>query len=44
VPGLYVADGAALPSSVSVDPSLTIMAVARHIAAGMHDRRGRGGA
>jgi choline dehydrogenase-like flavoprotein len=44
VPGLYVADGAALPGSVSVDPSLTIMAVARHIAAGMHDRRGRDGA
>jgi choline dehydrogenase-like flavoprotein len=28
-----VADGAALPGSVSVDPSLTIMAVARRIAA-----------
>jgi hypothetical protein len=36
VPGLYVADGAALPGSVSVDPSLTIMGVARWIAAGMH--------
>jgi len=42
--GLYVADGAALPGSVSVDPSLTIMAVARHVAAGMHERHGRGGA
>lgn len=42
--GLYVADGAALPGSVSVDPSLTIMGVARHIAAGLHDRHGRDGA
>lgn len=33
--GLYVADGAALPGSVSVDPSLTIMAVARFVAAGI---------
>lgn len=38
VKGLYVADGAALPGSVSVDPSLTIMAVARHIAAGIAAR------
>lgn len=44
MPGLYVADGAALPGSVSVDPSLTIMAVARHIAAGLHEARGRAGA
>lgn len=42
--GLYVADGAALPGSVSVDPSLTIMGVARHIAAGLHERHGRHGA
>jgi choline dehydrogenase-like flavoprotein len=38
LPGLYVADGAALPGSVSVDPSLTIMGVARFIAAGIHER------
>jgi choline dehydrogenase-like flavoprotein len=44
VRGLYVADGAALPGSVSLDPSLTIMAVARWIAAGMHERHGREGA
>jgi choline dehydrogenase-like flavoprotein len=44
VRGLYVADGAALPGSVSVDPSLTIMGVARWIAAGLHERRGRDGA
>ena len=44
VRGLYVADGAAVPTSVSVDPSLTIMAVARHIAAGMHERHGSRGA
>jgi choline dehydrogenase-like flavoprotein len=42
--GLYVADGAVLPSSVSVDPSLTIMGVARWIAAGLHERSGRAGA
>jgi choline dehydrogenase-like flavoprotein len=41
--GLYIADGAALPGSVSVDPSLTIMGVARWIAAGIHDRHGRQG-
>jgi cholesterol oxidase len=44
VTGLYVADGAALPGSVSVDPSLTIMGVARWIAAGLHERSGRAGA
>jgi choline dehydrogenase-like flavoprotein len=42
--GLYVADGAALPGSVSVDPSLTIMAVARHIAASIHGATSRAGA
>ncbi len=41
VKGLYVADGAAVPTSVSVDPSITIMGVARHIAAQMHDRIGK---
>jgi choline dehydrogenase-like flavoprotein len=41
---LYVADGAAVPTSISVDPSLTIMGFARHIAAGIHDRHGRAGA
>ncbi len=44
VAGLYVADGAALPGSVSVDPSLTIMGAARWIAAGVHERHGRAGA
>jgi choline dehydrogenase-like flavoprotein len=44
VKGLYVADSAALPGSVSVDPSLTIMGVARWIAAGLHERHGRAGA
>jgi len=43
IPGLYVADGAAVPGSVSVDPSLTIMAVARWIAAALHERHGRAG-
>ena len=44
VKGLYVADGSAIPTSVSKDPSLTIMGVARWIAAGMHERLGRAGA
>jgi hypothetical protein len=43
VSGLYVADGAALPGSVSVDPSLTIMGVARWIAAALDEREGRVG-
>ena len=44
VKGLYVADGAAVPTTISVDPSLTIMGVARHIAAGLHERSGKAGA
>jgi choline dehydrogenase-like flavoprotein len=40
---LYVADGSAVPTSISVDPSLTIMGVSRHIAAGLHERFGRAG-
>jgi choline dehydrogenase-like flavoprotein len=44
IPGLFVADGSALPGSVSVDPSLTIMAAARWVAASLHDRQGRAGA
>lgn len=44
IPGLYVADGSALPGSVSVDPSLTIMGVSRWLAAGLHERHGRAGA
>ena len=44
IKNLFVADGAAIPSSISVDPSLTIMGVARHIAAGIHEKYGRAGA
>ena len=44
VRNLYVADGSAIPSSISVDPSLTIMGVARHIAAGIHEKYGAAGA
>jgi choline dehydrogenase-like flavoprotein len=43
VKNLIVADGAVLPTTVSVDPSLTIMGVARHIAAQLHERAGRAG-
>jgi choline dehydrogenase-like flavoprotein len=37
-PGLYVSDGASVPSSLSVNTSLTILANAERIAAGIIDR------
>jgi choline dehydrogenase-like flavoprotein len=37
VPGLYVADGGLFPTSLRVNPMITIMAVARRIAAGLAD-------
>jgi choline dehydrogenase-like flavoprotein len=40
-PGLYVSDGAAVPSSLAVNTSLTILANAERIAAGMVRRYAR---
>jgi choline dehydrogenase-like flavoprotein len=37
-PGLFIADGAAIPSSLAVNTSLTILANAERIVAGMLDR------
>ena len=37
---LYVADGSLLPSSLGVDPMLTIVAVAARVARGMAQRLG----
>ena len=36
--GLYIADASILPSSLGVNPMITIMACARRIAAGIADR------
>jgi choline dehydrogenase-like flavoprotein len=38
VPGLYIADSGLFPTSLRVNPMITIMAVARRIAAGIPDR------
>jgi choline dehydrogenase-like flavoprotein len=39
-PGLYVSDGASIPSSLAVNSSLTILANAERIAAGIVERHG----
>jgi cholesterol oxidase len=41
-PGLYVADGAAMPGPVGVNPSFTIAAFADRVAEGILDGRSRG--
>jgi choline dehydrogenase-like flavoprotein len=38
VPGLYVADSGLFPTSLRVNPMVTIMAVARRVAAGVADQ------
>ena len=38
VPGLYIADSGLFPTSLRVNPMITIMAVARRIAAGIADQ------
>ena len=37
-PGLYVADAASMPGTIGVNPQVTIMALARHIALHLGDR------
>jgi cholesterol oxidase len=37
-PGVYVSDGAAIPSALAVNTSLTILANAERIAAGLIER------
>jgi len=37
--GLYVADGAAVPANLGVNPALTITALAEHVMAGIPDKR-----
>jgi choline dehydrogenase-like flavoprotein len=38
LPGLYLADASVLPTSLKVNPMLTIMACARRISAGLAER------
>jgi cholesterol oxidase len=42
--GLWVADGAAVPANLGVNPALTITALAEHVMAGVPAKAGRGSA
>ena len=44
VPGLYVSDASALPGTIGVNPQVTIMAIAMHIAQRLGEQLSKRGA